>query len=193
MRERWQTVNALWEGTKESVNKLNLSGQMDYLHKLSSQLQWRGDKVRVLYNQSGAPTAALLDNDAALVDYTLYWVACKDVNEANYLIAVINSQALSAAVAPLMPKGQFGARHLQKHLWKLPIPEFDPAQELHATIAEAGAIAGAAAQNKLEELRVQRGDRLTVAIARRELREWLRTSTEGKAVEAAVGRLLTVA
>ena len=25
-----------------------------------------------------------------------------------------------------MPKGQFGARHLHKHLWKLPIPEFDP-------------------------------------------------------------------
>ena len=194
MRERWQTVNALWEGTKESVNKLNLSAQMDYLHKLSSQLQWRGDpgnrKVRVLYNQSGAPTAALLDNDAALVDYTLYWVACKDVNEANYLVAVINSQALSAAVAPLMPKGQFGARHLQKHLWKLPIPEFDPARELHATIAEAGAMAGAAAQNKLEELRIQRGDRLTVAVARRELREWLRASAEGQAVEAAVGRLL---
>ena len=147
MRERWQTVSTLWEGTKESVNKLNLLGQMDYLHKLSSQLQWQSNpgnrRVRVLYNQSSAPTAALLENDAALVDYTLYWVACKDVYEANYLVAVINSQVLSAAVAPLMPKGQFGARHLQKHLWKLPIPEFDPAQELHIAIAEAGAMAGA--------------------------------------------------
>ena len=197
MRERWQTVSTLWEDTKESVNKLNLLGQMDYLHKLSSQLQWQSNpgnrRVRVLYNQSSAPTAALLENDAALVDYTLYWVACKDVYEANYLVAVINSQVLSAAVAPLMPKGQFGARHLQKHLWKLPIPEFDPAQELHIAIAEAGAMAGAAAEKKLEELREQRGDRLTVTIARRELREWLRTSPEGKAVEAAVGKLLAVA
>ena len=89
-----------------------------------------------------------------------------------------------------MSKGQFGARDLHKHLWKLPIPRFDPAQELHVTIAEAGATAAAAAGKKLEELREQRGDRLTVKIARRELRKWLCTSDEGKAVENAVGKLL---
>ncbi len=33
-------------------------------------------------------------------------------------------------------------------------------------------------------------DRVTVTIARRELRKWLRASDEGHAVEAAVGRLL---
>ena len=144
-------------------------------------------KVRVLYNQSGAPTAAVLENGAALVDYTLYWIACKDINEANYLVAVINSRALFEAVAPLMPKGQFGARHLQKHLWKLPIPAFDLDQELHITIAEAGA--GAA--GVLENLREQRGDKLTVKIARRELREWLGASDQGQAVGNVVSRLLT--
>ena len=194
MRERWQTISALWEGNKEPVNKLNLLGQMDYLHKLSSQLHWQGNPggraVRVLYNQSGAPTAALLNDDAALVDYTLYWIACEDIHEANYLVALINSHALSEAVAPLMPKGQFGARHLQKHLWKLPIPEFDRSQELHTTIAEAGERAATAAGKKLEELCQHRGDKLTVTIARRELRKWLRTSKEGKAVETAVGKLL---
>ena len=62
-----------------------------------------------------------------------------------------------------MPKGQFGARHLQKHLWKLPIPEFDPAVPLHAAIADA------AAAHQLEQLRA---------------------SPEGKAVEDVVRRLL---
>ena len=89
-----------------------------------------------------------------------------------------------------MPKGQFGARHLHKHLWKLPIPEFDSAQELHADIAGAGASAAAAAGKKLEELREHWADRLTVTIVRRELRNWLRASTEGKTVETFVGRLL---
>ena len=42
-----------------------------------------------MYNQSGTPTAALLESDAVLVDYTLYWIACKDINEANYLMAII--------------------------------------------------------------------------------------------------------
>ncbi len=89
-----------------------------------------------------------------------------------------------------MTKGQFGPRDFHKQLWKLPIPEFDPMQELHAAIAEAGATAAAAAGNEQEELRGLRGDGRTVAVARRELRTWLRTSPEGSAVESAVGRLL---
>ena len=194
MRGRWRMISRLWEDNKALANRLNLLGQIDYLHKLSSQLEWQSNpgnrRVRVLYNQSGTPTAALLEDDADLVDYTLYWVACKDIREANYLVAIINSDALSEAVAPLMPKGQFGARHLQKHLWKLPIPEFDPAQELHGTIAEAGKTAATAAEKKLAELRKERGEKLTVTIARRELRKWLRTSPEGDAVENAVSKLL---
>ena len=40
-----------------------------------------------------------------------------------------------------MSKGQFGRATCTSILWKLSIPEFDPAQELHAAIAEAGATA----------------------------------------------------
>ena len=92
-----------------------------------------------------------------------------------------------------MPKGLFGARHLQKHLWKLPIPEFDPAQELHVAIAEAGAAAAREAQERLTALRAwceQNEKEFTVTIARRELRKWLRASPEGAAVEDTVRRLL---
>ena len=195
MRERWQAVSALWETSKAPANKLNLLAQLDYLHKLSSQLEWRrspGNRpIRIVYTSAGQPTASLIENDNVIVDYKLFWVACRNIEEANFLLAVINSGALQVAVNPLMSKGQFGARDLQKHLWKLPIPEFDPSQELHATIAEAGARAATAAGKKLEELRRQEGDKLTVAIARRELRKWLRTSGEGRTVETAVGRLLT--
>ena len=209
MRERWQTINGLWETNKAPVNRLNLLEQLDYLHKLSSQLEWQGNgeerRIRILYNQSGAPTAAKLDDDNALVDYTLYWTICKNEHESNYLLAIINSDKLSEAVAPLMPKGQFGARHLQKHLWKLPIPEYDPTIALHAEIAAAGAAAAQGAAVKLAELRAEWQERheawanggrrgrepaLTVTIARRELRKWLRASPEGAAVEQAVGRLL---
>ena len=164
MRERWETVGTVWEENRATVNEMSLLGQLDYLHKLSSQLGWQENpgnrRIRVLYNQSGTPTATLLNDSAALVDYTLYWIACKDIEEANYLLAIINSDSLYEAVIPLMPKGQFGARHLQKHLWKLLIPEFDPTQKLH------------------------------MAIARRELRAWLRKSDEGKSVEDSVTRLL---
>ena len=194
MRERWQTVSRLWEGNKALANNLNLLERLDYVHNLSSQLEWQrdaGDRpVRLAYASSGTQTAALVADDGLLVDYTLFWIACKDINEANYLLAVINNVTLYESVQSFMPKGQFGARHLQKHLWKLPIPEFDPARELHASIAEVGAAAAAGAKAKLDQLQEQRGDKLTVTIARRELRTWLRTSDEGMAVENTVGPLL---
>ena len=82
-----------------------------------------------------------------------------------------------------MPKGQFGARHVQKHLWKLPIPEFDAADPLHLAISRAGAAAAAGAAKELERLRQDR-PKLTVTIARRELRKWLRASAEGELLGA---------
>ena len=194
MRERWQTISLLWEGTKALANNLHLLGQIDYLHKLSSQLDWQRDSgtrpIRLVYTSAGQPTASLIQDDDALVDYKLFWVACKSTEEANYLLAIINSDALQDAVRPLMSKGLFGARDLQKHLWKLSIPEFDPAQKLHAAIARAGKTAAVAAGKKLAVLREQWGDKLTVTIVRRELRTWLRASAEGRAVERGVGRLL---
>ena len=194
MRERWQTVSRLWEENKALANNLKLLGQLDYMGKLSSQLEWQHDKadrpVRVVYTSAGQPTASVIEDADIVVDYKLFWVACKNSQEADYLLAIINSSALQEAVRPLMSKGQFGARDLQKHLWKLPIPEFDPTQELHTAIAKAGAAAAARANAKLSELREERGDKLTVTIARRELRAWLRTSDEGKSVEVSVGKLL---
>ena len=90
MRERWQTVSDLWETNKAPVNTLSLLSQLDYLHKLSSQLEWQSDPndrpVRLVYTSSGQPTAAILHDDAALVENLLFWVACKDTDEANYLL-----------------------------------------------------------------------------------------------------------
>ena len=197
MRERWQTVSGLWDAYKRPVNKLDLLAQLDYIHKLSSQLEWQNDSrcrpVRLVYTSAGEPTAAMLHDDNALVENVLFWLTCNNIQEANYLLAIINSQALYGAVAPLMPKGQFGARHLHKHLWKLPIPEFDPGNRRHVAIAKAGEAAAQGAALQLEQLREQRDSvtvTVTVTVARRELRKWLRESQEGKAVERVVGRLL---
>ena len=139
-----------------------------------------------------------------LIDHLLYWIHCESEQEANYLLAIINSDSLYESVQPLMNKGQFGARDLHKHLWKLPIPEYDPAVALHAEIAGAGAEAAQGAAHRLAALRDEyrkkhedwetkgrrgREPALTVTIVRRELRAWLRASPEGAAVESAVGRL----
>ena len=195
MRQRWQTVSQLWEDNKAPANKLTLLGQLDYLHKLTSQLEWRQNPgtrpVRVVYTSAGEPTAALVDDDSILIENVLFWITCKDIDEANYLLAIINSDTLAKAVNRYTTPNWAGkTRHLHKHLWRLAVPEFDPKQKLHVVIAKAGERAALGAAQKLAEVREERGDKFTVAIARRELRAWLRSAPEGKEVEAAVAALL---
>ena len=151
MRGRWRTVSDLWEEKKAPATKLNLLGQIDYLHKLSSQLAWQQDQgprpVRVVYASAGQPTASILQNNNAIIDYKLFWVPCKSMEEANYLLAVVNSDALAIDVNKYTtPNWAGNTRDVQKHLWKLPIPEYDPDQKLHVRISQAGerAASGAA-------------------------------------------------
>ena len=195
MRARWQTVSSLWDENKLPVNKLNLVERLDYHRELSSQLEWQrnpGDRpMRVVYTQGGKSTGALLQDGGAIVESRLYWIACRDTREANYLLAIINSNALAFAVNKYTtPNWAGNTRDLHKHLWKLPIPAFDAGSPLHVEVSEAGEAAAAGVAKQLAQLRVDRGDELTMTIARRELRKWLRASAEGKAVEAGVGRLL---
>ena len=81
MRERWKTVSGLWEQNRSSNNKLNLLGRLDYHGELSAQLEWQRDSgdrpVRVVYNSSGEPTAALLHDNSAIVENVLFWLTCK--------------------------------------------------------------------------------------------------------------------
>ena len=194
MRDRWRIVSSLWEANRAAATKMNLLEQLDYYGKLSSQLDWRREpgnrQVRVVYSGWGAPTAALLHEDDAIVDYKLFWIACRDAREAYYLLAIINSDTLADAVNKYTTPNWSGkTRDLQKHLWNLPIPELDAGKPLHVEVSEAGDAAAQGVARQLAQLRQDRGD-VTVTIARRELRKWLRESTEGKAVEEAVGELL---
>ncbi len=81
-------------------------------------------------------------------------------------------------------------RDIHKHLGKLPVPEFDSNDELHSDVSATGAAAADGAAREFARLRHQHDNDVSVRIARRELRAWLRSSDEGQRVEAAVGELL---
>ena len=194
MRARWQIVSRLWENNKAPTNRLDLLGQLDYYGKLSAQLEWQrnpGDRpIRVIYAQAGEPTGALLVDRGTIVESRLYWIPCRDRREAHYVLAIINSDTLASAVNRYTTANWAGnTRDLHKHLWKLPIPRFDPANSLHVRVSRAGEAAAKGAAKRLAILRKDRGT-VTVTIARRKVRKWLRDSAEGKAVEAAVQKLL---
>ena len=143
MRERWRIISRLWEQNRKSVTQLDLLGQLDYLHKMSSQLEWQknpGERpVRLVYTSAGVPTAAMLYDDEAIVENVLFWVTCRDTQEAHYLLAIINSETLAENVNKYTTANWAGnTRHLHKHLWKLPIPDFDLHEPLHVAISDAG-------------------------------------------------------
>ena len=195
MRGRWQQVSSLWEQHKGANTSENLLNWLDYNGKLSAQLEWQKNNkglssIRVVYTTSGQPTAALIEDLAAIVDTRLYWTSCQDLQEAHYVLAIINSRILYETAQPLMAKGQFGARDLHKHLWKLPIPEYDATNRLHQEIAMAGQAAASGAAQQLQNLYKQRGDTVSTTVVRRELRGWLAQSDEGKQVETLVKQLL---
>ena len=127
------------------------------------------------------------------MDYTLFWVRCESSEEAQYLAAAINSRTVEHAVAKWMPKGQFGNRHLQKHLWRLPIPTFDSADDLHVELAALGEQAEAEAAERYATLRTERaavGKQTSITPVRSELRTWLRDSVLGNRIDGLVARLL---
>lgn len=193
MRRRWRQINEMWDENKGASNKLRLIQRLDYVGNLAAQNVMIADgRKYVAYAQSGRPTAAVV-SQPCIFDKKLYWLEC-GLDEAHYLCAIINSACLETLVAPLMNKGQFGPRDLEKHLWRLPIPEYDDANDLHRAIAEAGAAAAVGAQTLWSDLRAEReakGQSTSVTVARREIRKWLSQSSKGQRVEELVGRLLS--
>ncbi|MYB24296.1 MAG: N-6 DNA methylase, partial [Acidimicrobiia bacterium] len=181
MRGRWRAVSELWEAHKGANNQLDLLQRLDYMRNLSIQLSSPVES-RLLYTSSGRPTAAVLTDPDPLAENSLYCVACETVQEAHFLAAVINSRTLENAVKRLMPKGQFGARHLHRHLWRLPIPTYDATDELHVELASLGgsaAIEAAARHEELQAVRAAASKPTSVTVVRRELRLWLETSPIG--------------
>lgn len=170
----------LWETHRKSET-LSLREQLDYHQKLSRQFPLQ--RERVVYAKSGMHLAAArITNHRAVIDHTLYWATASNPEEALYLCAILNAPHLTKLARPLMSYGK-DERHIDKHLWKLPIPEYDPDDALHR---ELGAL-GSKAEASVASLALER---IHFATQRRRIREHLLTSHLGEALDVAVERLL---
>ena len=137
-------TEALWR--QHRTSNLSLLEQCDYYRKLSCQFPIAS--VRVVYTKSGTNlTAAVVQDEAAVIDHKLYWAAVKTSEEALYLCAILNSEALRSGVERYQAQGQWGARDFDKYVFNLPIPSFDTSDKLHLQLADAARTAiGVASQ-----------------------------------------------
>lgn len=128
--------------------------------------------------------AAVLTDQRAVVEHALYWGAASTMDEARYLTAILNSDALTQALRPLQARGEHNPRHYDKYVWRAPIPIFDPADEEHqalVTLAER-------AEQHIAGLNLPTG--VTFQAVRRRVREALGASGIAGEMDEAVTELL---
>ena len=106
------------------------------MRKLSIQLRTSG--LKAVYTGSGTLlNAVALDDPQLLVEHAAYWAAARNLEEARYLTAVLNSATVLARIIPMQPRGWRDPRHFDNLVWELNIPEFDRRQVLHRELADA--------------------------------------------------------
>ncbi|HKS88599.1 MAG TPA: hypothetical protein VJR70_04085, partial [Stellaceae bacterium] len=163
--------------------RMTLPQQFNHMRKLSAQLHIQG--TRVVYTASGTLiSAAVLDDPDTVVEHAAYWITTRQVEEARYLSAILNSATVLRRIIPMQPRGWRDPRHFDNLVWELPILEFDAREALHAELAEAAAEAErvAAAVELAEGMHFMR--------QRRAIRDALAADGIAARIDALVARLL---
>ncbi|WP_445284508.1 N-6 DNA methylase [Streptomyces sp. DSM 118148] len=177
----WRDAEQLWAENRSS-GRLSLVDRLNFRRGLTDQLP--GAPLRVVYGASGMyVTAALVDDPNAIIEHKLYWGTVATRQEGMYLLAVLNSPYTTEVVRPLMSYGK-DERDIDKAVWELPIPAFDPADPKHARIAEIGE----AEAQRIAELKFEEGK--SYIQLRRALRDFLLSSPDAEELDQLVTEML---
>jgi hypothetical protein len=131
----WEHAEKIWNEHRSS-ERLTLCERLNFRNGLGDQIPIA--PLRVVYGKSGMHVAAaLLDESDALIDHTLYWGAVTSHAEGWYLCAILNNPELTTQVRPLMSYGK-DERHIDKHVWELSIPLYDPSNSVHQRLSVLG-------------------------------------------------------
>jgi len=140
----------IWEANKtERAKETNLTiyGRIDY-HKGVTQ-QNPDAKWRIFYNSSGTHLAACVLNGygkhetisgevPVVADSDTYFYETDSEQEANYLVAILNSRIINEAVKPFQARGLWGPRHFCSKPLELPVPKFNSKNKSHKRLAKLG-------------------------------------------------------
>lgn len=133
---RWLSeAEKLWD--RFGTGGMTLRQRWNFNRSLSSQFPIA--PLRVVYNKAGTqPAATIINDDRGIIENGLYWMACRTLEEGQFLCAVLNSETARSRAEQWQAEGQWGKRHFDKAMFNLPIPLFDPKDPLHRELAAAG-------------------------------------------------------
>ena len=130
----------IWNEKRErKAARQNVYERLDYQGELTDQNL--GARYLVLYNAAGTNLAAACVDRQSLplqfiVEHKLYWAACTTPAEADYVAAVLNSEAVNEAIKPFQSMGLMGERDIEKKVLDLPFPAYSSANAAHQALAE---------------------------------------------------------
>jgi hypothetical protein len=133
LAEWWRKAETTWDTNKRA--RLDLVQQVDFRRKLRAQFPTAPH--RVLYTKGGQHLAAArIDDPRVVIDHTLYWASATSLEEARYLATILNSPALTRLIAPFQLRGEHSPRHLDRLIWRVPIPLFKTGDRTHGCLVE---------------------------------------------------------
>jgi hypothetical protein len=171
LQQWWAQASNVWDANRSSSVR-TLSESLDFHSKLTKQLPI--PNLRLVYNRSGMHVCcSKLRNARAIIGNGLYWAAMRSEVEADYLSGVLNAPITTELTRPLMSYGK-DERDIHKHVWELPIPEFDPANAVHQRIAQLSADC----ESLVAKFEID--PNIHFAATRRHIREYLQTTDAGR-------------
>ncbi|MCL0092054.1 hypothetical protein M1N59_02190, partial [Dehalococcoidales bacterium] len=141
-------VEELWESRKKKGTAMNPYTRLDYRRLLISQHPT--GYCNVLYGSAGTNIATCvvdtvteyllsenLSTHGFFAESETYLYQTKELKEAHYLCAFLNSGHVNQAVKPYQTKGAWGQRHIHRRPFEaVAIPKFNPEDEKHLKLAE---------------------------------------------------------
>ncbi len=178
----WLTMaEALWNTHRRT--DLSLIRRWNYMDALETQMP--PAPVRVVYTKSGTILAAAIIEDCqAVIDHKLYWAPFQRYSEALYVAALLNSEGVRSRIAARQSRGSWGARDVDKLVFELAIPPFDPLDPLHRDLMQTALEA-----ERIADSIVLPADVNFIA-ARRLIRRTLEQCGLARRLDGLVGRLL---
>jgi N-6 DNA Methylase len=178
----WREAEAIWIEHRSS-ERLSFVEQIDFRGKL--QQQFPAPPHRVVYTKGGMYLAAARVSDSSvIIDHKLYWASASSLDEARYLVAVLNAEETTRLVRPLQARGEHNPRDFDLYVWRLGIPLFEPANERHQELAR---LAGEA-EALMEAMTLPHG--VAFEALRRRVRQVIASSEAGKRIERLVKDML---
>ena len=177
----WSKAETMWNAHRKN-EQMSLVQRIDFQRGITQQFPM--PTYRVVYTKSGMYLAAAIISEPAIIEQTLYWCAASSLEEARYLEAVINSEAMTQSLRPLQSRGEYNPRHYAKDVWRLPLPIFDPDNAVHVELGELAK----RAEEIAKAVSLPKGKRFEAL--RRTVREAIAATDVGKEIERLVVAIL---